>query len=91
VSAWNPVITRHALFDELTGGRDGFLEHFGNEVGPDAIARIRIAVNKGRALGSEAFLDRIENLVGRTVRPPKRGRPFKRNEETTRQGSEMLI
>jgi putative transposase len=90
VGAWNPVITRHALFDELTG-RDGFLAHFGNQIAPEAIARIRIAANKGWALGSEAFLDRIENLLGRTVRPPKRGRPFKRNEESTGKGSEMLI
>lgn len=90
VGALNPAITRHPLLDELTA-RDNFLAHFGNEIEPDAIARIRIAANKGWALGSEAFLDRVEKLLDRTVRPPKRGRPFKRNKETTREESEMLI
>ena len=90
LSAWNPVVTRHALFEELAGGQKGLLEHFGSDIRPEVIARIRMAANKGWALGSEPFLDRIENLLGRTIRPPKRGRPFKQ-KEASREGQEMLI
>lgn len=41
----------------------------------DLIKDIRLAVNKGLALGNERFKDEIENLCGRRVRPAKMGRP----------------
>jgi putative transposase len=87
----NALITRHALFDELTGGRDGFLAQFRDEIKPEVMARIRVTANKGWALGSESFLDRIEGLLGRSARPPKRGRPFKSKDKTGHSTSEMLI
>jgi putative transposase len=87
----NPLITRHPLFDEMARQQGDFLEHLGNEMSPDVVGLIRVAANKGWALGSDSFLDRIEGLLGRSVRPPKRGRPLKREDEADRQGSEMLI
>jgi hypothetical protein len=36
---------------------------------------MRIHVNRGWALGSGTFLSRIEREVGRSIRPPRRGRP----------------
>lgn len=39
------------------------------------INRMRIHVNRGWALGSGTFLSRIEREVGRSIRPPRRGRP----------------
>jgi putative transposase len=87
----NPLITRHPLFDEMARQQGDFLEHLGNEMSPDVVGLIRVAANKGWALGSDSFLDRIEGLLGRSARPPKRGRPFKREDEADRQGSEMLI
>ena len=91
LSAKNPLITRHALFDDLAGGRDGFLAQFRDEIKPEVIARIRVTANKGWALGSETFLDRIEGLLGRSARPPKRGRPFKSMDGIDAPQSEMLI
>jgi hypothetical protein len=79
------------LFDQLAGGRDGFLAQFRDEIKPEVIARIRVTANKGWALGSEIFLDRIEGLLGRSIRPPKRGRPFKPVDGIDTAQSEMLI
>lgn len=45
------------------------------------LAEIRTAVNAGCALGSESFLGAMEAKLGRTVLPPKRGRPARTNEE----------
>jgi len=39
--------------------------------------RIRTAINTDSALGSEAFMQQAEAQLGRSVRPPQRGRPPK--------------
>jgi putative transposase len=44
------------------------------------ISAIRTAANTDSALGSETFMAHAEALLGRSVRPPTRGRP--RNEQT---------
>ena len=41
----------------------------------ELIKDIRMAVNKGLALGGERFKDEIERLHNRRVRPTKMGRP----------------
>jgi putative transposase len=41
------------------------------------VARIREAINTDSALGSETFMDEMEAKLGRSVRPPTRGRPTK--------------
>lgn len=87
----NPLITRHALFDQLAGDRDAFVALFHTEIKPEVLDLIRTTANRGWALGPEAFLDRIESALGRIARPPKRGRPFKSEKEIDRQTSEMLI
>jgi putative transposase len=87
----NPLITRHALFDQLAGDRDAFVALFHTEIKAEVLDRIRTTANRGWALGSDAFLDRIERVLGRTARPPKRGRPFKSKKEIDRQISGMLI
>jgi putative transposase len=38
---------------------------------------IRTAINTDSAVGSESFLDGAEGKLGRSVRPPTRGRPAK--------------
>jgi putative transposase len=85
IGAKNALITRHPLFDELAR-RQG-----ANDMSADVIERIRLAANKGWAVGSESFLDRIGELLGRSPRPPKRGRPFKSRQEAAHKESEMLI
>ncbi len=44
----------------------------------DEIARIRLRTHTGRPLGSDAFLSKLETLLGRRVRPLPVGRPRKR-------------
>ena len=39
----------------------------------DTSSRIRKHTRTGRPLGSEAFIDHLEQLTGRSLRPKKRG------------------
>jgi putative transposase len=47
----------------------------------ELIKDIRLAVNKGLALGDERFKDEIEQLYNRRVRQAKMGRPRLQSEE----------
>ena len=92
----NPLITRHPLFEQLAGDesarRELFLDHFRQSLGADMIERIRASANRGWALGSERFLDEVEVQLGRSARPPKRGRPLKAGPPQPAEGTaEMLI
>jgi putative transposase len=79
--ASNKVLTPHRLFNEL--GTDAlsrmatFRAMFGDADPEEDLARLRIAANKGWALGSDGFLDALERHLGRSIRPPRRGRPGK--------------
>jgi putative transposase len=53
-----------------------FRTHVDNEL----IKDIRVAVNKGLALGGESFKEEIERLINRRVRPAMMGRPRLRSE-----------
>ena len=44
------------------------------------VSALRLHTCTGRPLGSTAFLNLLENLLGRTVRPRKPGRPPKNNK-----------
>jgi putative transposase len=48
---------------------------FSAHVDDELIKSIRVAVNKGLALGGERFKEEIEPLTNRRVRPAKMGRP----------------
>lgn len=91
LGAGNPLITRHASYEQLACETDGFHARFGSEIEPEVLDRIRTSANRGWALGSDRFLDRIEVLLGRSARPPKRGRPFKTKDREDASQSEMLI
>jgi putative transposase len=86
----DPVVTRHPLFDELIADRRAFLAQFECAMEPRLLERIRTSVNRGWALGTEAFMNRLESQLGKSVRPPKRGRPLKKKQHPAQQ-SEMLI
>ena len=77
----NPLITEHSSYMELglaaEERRQRFLGLFRDPIDDVVLNRLRISVNKGWALGSDAFLDRMEEMIGRSVRPPRRGRPTK--------------
>jgi putative transposase len=92
----NPIVTRHPVFDALAAdepARQGAFEAlFREKLTEETIGLIRKSANQGWALGSEQFLDRIEVALGKSARPPKRGRPFKQTEEKRSLArSEMLI
>ena len=73
----DPLITRHAIFDQLAGAMDTFMARYQDDMDLKMLDRIRTTVNQGWALGTTAFLERVEGILGRSARPPKRGRPFK--------------
>jgi len=89
--ASNSLITRHSLFDQLAREPSHFQALFREEIGPEVLDRIRTSANRGWALGSEGFLDQIEVLLGRSARPPKRGRPFRSKDREDAPQPEMLI
>lgn len=88
--ARDPLITRHPHLDQLAAAADISLDADQDAIDPKMLVRIRTTVNRGWALGADEFLDRVESLLGRSVRPPKRGRPFKKSCPAD-SGSEMLI
>ena len=57
--------------------RAAFHSLFDQPPEPRALDEIRIAINTDSALGSEPFMRDMEARLGRSVRPPKRGRPAK--------------
>ena len=77
----NGFIIEHPSYTGLGSSpverRRAFLSMFDRPIDADELVRLRTSVNKGWALGSDAFLDRMAALTGRPVRPPRRGRPRK--------------
>jgi hypothetical protein len=73
------VITEHseyaALGQSTEERRSAFRSLFAGSLPQDVLDTIRTAANTDSALGSEAFMARAEALLGRSVRPPSRGRP----------------
>ncbi len=75
----DPLITEHEQFLGLGRGlderRSAFQSLFAAALSEDVLATIRTAANTDSAIGSEVFMTRAEALLGRSVRPPTRGRP----------------
>ena len=73
------LITEHKLYRELGASSEerqrAFRSLIDDEMKESDVADIRSAANRGWALGSEQFKDRLEATLHRPVRPPKRGRP----------------
>jgi len=77
----DPAITEHPLFLGLAADKEQCQRTFAalsNErLEARVVEEIRLAINTDSALGSDDFMDNAEALLGRSVRPPKRGRPAK--------------
>jgi putative transposase len=69
-----------ALGDSDSARQSVYRALFCTHVDGELIKDIRMAVNKGLALGEERFKDEIERLYNRRVRPAKMGRPRLRLE-----------
>jgi putative transposase len=75
------AITEHPLFLGLASDKEQCQRTFATlsnqPLEPRVVEEIRLSINTDSALGSDKFLDNAETLLGRSVRPPKRGRPAK--------------
>lgn len=94
----NGLVTPHRLFNELGTSAfsrmAAFRAMFGDAMPEGDLKRLRIAVNKGWALGSDRFMDEMQRHLGRAIRPPRRGRPSKDREDagkSTDHQREMLF
>lgn len=81
----NRLLTPHRLFNELGASAfsrmAAFRAMFADAMPEGDLERLRIAVNKGWALGSDQFMDEMQRHLGRAIRPPRRGRPSKDRED----------
>jgi putative transposase len=77
----DPMITEHPVYLALGATkaerRAAFGSLFLTALDDELLEDIRAAVNTDSAVGSERFLDDAEGKLGRSVRPPNRGRPAK--------------
>jgi putative transposase len=73
------LITEHRIFTALASSPPErhamFRSLFSEDLDLPTSRRIRHAANTGCALGSDEFFAKAEARLGRSVRPPKRGRP----------------
>jgi putative transposase len=91
----NPLLTAHEVQLRLaiddTERRAAYAALFREALDPDVIDLIRTTTNKGWVLGSEAFVQRVEEMLGRRARAPKRGRPPNPLPIESDTSTEMLI
>jgi len=77
----DPLITEHPLYLALgstdSARRTAFGALSNQPLAPHVLDEIRAAINTDSALGSDDFMDQAEATLGRSVRPPRRGRPAK--------------
>jgi len=75
------LITEHAEYQRLGTTADerrgAFRALCSEPLAQRLVDQIREAINTESAVGSETFIERAEETLGRSVRPPKRGRPAK--------------
>jgi putative transposase len=79
LGAANPLVTAHELIVRLaiddTMRREAYCALFAQPLDAGLIDEIRVATNKGRVLGSEAFIAQVEAALGRCAKVRKPGRP----------------
>jgi len=59
---------------------EAWREHLRAREDEEIVENLRLCTHRGRPLGSDAFLSKVEHLVGRRLRPLPVGRPRKRLE-----------
>ena len=76
--AWHELSQPDIRTTLRTGGTGGCRRFLSGEDDEEAVVRLRRHTRTGRALGSAAFVERMEGLLGLTLRPKKPGpRPRK--------------
>lgn len=91
----DPLVTPHRIYAALGAStearRAAFQAMFEGPVPDGDIERLRVAVNRGWALGSDEFLDTMEHKLGRSIRPPRRGRPKDDKDPGSNYEIELLL
>jgi REP-associated tyrosine transposase len=81
----DPLVTEHPQYGALGKSaeerRSAFRSLFATPLQDCALAAIRTAANTDSALGCEGFLAHAEAVLGRSARPPTRGRPPRKQAE----------
>ncbi len=82
------LLATHEQYERLGGSdevrQSAYRELFCGELDSKELAEIRIAANCGWPLGSDRFKDEIERALKCAVRPPRRGRPPRKQTTTPR-------
>ena len=65
------------LVEQTRGWVCSWREHLAGESAADTAAELRLHENTGRPLGSEQFVKRLEQALGRRLTPGRPGRPRK--------------
>ena len=77
----NPLITEHSEYQQLGRSEQERRAAFGalcaEPLQQRLVDQVRDAINTESAVGSEKFMQYAEEELGRSVRPPTRGRPLK--------------
>lgn len=77
----DPLVTPHAEYVALAASpsarHHAYRRLFADAIGKEQLRAIRDCTNASRVLGSDRFIDRIESMLGDSVRPGKAGRPRK--------------
>ena len=80
-TAVNTLITEHSVYRTLGASpaerRMAYCELVAQGLDDRTLARIRESLHTNSALGSDTFLKQLEAKLGKSVRPPLRGRPPK--------------
>lgn len=83
----NRLITPHSRYLALgtneSERREMLRQLFGDAIANEELVSLRTALNKGWAMGSAPFLAEMQRRLGRSVLPPRRGRPRKETAEVT--------
>ena len=70
IAAWQSKLAGMDWREALRQGQD-----------EEEVAAIRMCTNRGRPLGTDSFMSKVEKVVGRRLRPLPNGRPRKKKTE----------
>ncbi len=80
----DPIITEHAEYQNLGSSRQErgteYRRLFENVIPMQTVDAIRRVTNACEVMGNDRFKDQIEDMLGRSVRPGRAGRPKKTSD-----------
>ncbi len=77
----DPLLSTHPVYNAMAshphGRQSAYQDLFTDTISPELLTTIRDTTNSCLVLGNDRFKDQIEAMLGRSVRPARRGRPRK--------------